>query len=170
MSLSIRQQVQPAVIMADMQSQEAWIISQQPLSPLTHVTQTPSLVISHLHIPIVKLQQQTMAPFIMQQQPHRAPVIMVHRFCNMAQAILSSQEQLIFMPPAHFSIFIVQRGIIIPVMPGMVAGMTVPMPGIIIPDIIPEFIGFMVAVVISSLLTFPSTAWRQPDVTGRGSL
>lgn len=49
-------------------------------------------------------------PFIMQLMLHIPPAIIVQRFCNVAAAISSSQLQWIFMPPAHFSIFIVQRG------------------------------------------------------------
>jgi len=124
-------------------------MSQQLLSPLTQVMQTPSLVISHLHMPIVRLQQQTMAPFIMQQQLHLEPAIMEQRFCSMEQAILSSQLQVIFMPPVHFSIFMVQRGIIKPFMAGVGAGMPAPMPGIIMPE---DIIGFIVAVAMVKLL------------------
>jgi hypothetical protein len=120
------------------------------------VTQTPSLVISHMHIPIVMLQQHTMAPFIMQQTLHFELAIIEQRFCSMLQAILSSQTQVIFIPPVHFSIFIVQRGIIMPVMAGFIAGMLAP-----IPDIIPV-IGFIVAVVMVKLLGPVSTVWREP--------
>jgi hypothetical protein len=112
--------------------------------------QTPSLVISHMHIPIVRLQQQTMAPFIMQQTLHFELAIMEQRFCNMLQAILSSQMQVIFIPPVHFSIFMVQRGIIMPVIAGFIVGMFAP-----IPDIIPV-IGFIVAVVMSNSLVLIS--------------
>jgi hypothetical protein len=49
-------------------------------SPLVHVMQTPFAVISHLHMPIIRLQQQTIMPFIMQQQLHMPPIIVVHRF------------------------------------------------------------------------------------------
>ncbi|HWY87514.1 MAG TPA: hypothetical protein VNX28_12350 [Gemmataceae bacterium] len=165
MSFIIRQQVQPAAIMVDMQSQQAWIMSQHALSPLTQVTQTPSLVISHLHIPIVKLQQHTMAPFIMQQQLHLAPAIMLHKFCNIPQAILSSHEQVIFIPPLHFSIFMLQRGIIIPVMAGAAAGMALPIIGLPMAGIIiPVLIGFMVAVVIIGLL-----CWSPPSYCHLGS-
>ena len=128
----IMQQVQPAFIMAVMQSQQAWIMSQQALSPLVQVMQTPSSVISHLHMPIVRLQQQTIMPFIIMQQLHMPPAIIVQRFCIMLQAILSSQVQVIFMPPVHFSIFIVQRGTIMPSWPGHV-GIVAPCP---CPDII----------------------------------
>ena len=96
--------------MADMQSQQDWIMSQQALSPLVQVMQTPSLVISHLHMPMVRLQQQTIMPFIMQQSEHMPPWSIIHRFCIMLHAMGSSQEHMIFMPPAHFSIFMVQRG------------------------------------------------------------
>jgi hypothetical protein len=106
----ITQHVQPAFIMQAMQSQQAWIISQHFASPLVQVRQTPSLVISHLHIPIVRLQQQTIMPFIMQQQLHMPPASIVHRFCTMLQAILSSQEQVIFIPPEHRSTLTVPRG------------------------------------------------------------
>jgi hypothetical protein len=86
-------------------------------------------------MPIVRLQQQTIMPFIMQQQLHMPPASIVHRFCTMLQAILSSQEQVIFMPPEHFSIFMVQRGTII-MLGGKVAGVPragVPVPGAPIP-------------------------------------
>jgi hypothetical protein len=56
-------------------------------------------------------------PFIMQQQLHMPPWSIVHRFCTMLQAILSSHEQVIFMPPLHFSTFMVQRGTVIQFMP-----------------------------------------------------
>ena len=60
------------------------------------------------------------------------PASMVQRFCIMLHAILSSQVQVIFMPPVHFSIFMVQRGTIRKlagtdegdIMPG------IPMPGV----------------------------------------
>ena len=120
----------------------------QHLSPLVQVMQTPSLVISHLHMPIVRLQQQTIMPFIMQQQLHMPPAIMEQRFCSMVQAILSSHMQVIFMPPAHFSIFMVQRGTIMPVMAGVGVGMPAPMPDIIIPE---DIIGFIVAVAMVKL-------------------
>ena len=74
---------------------------------------TPSSVSSHLHMPIVMLQQQTIMPFIIMQQLHMPPAIMVQRFCIIVAVILSSHLHVIFMPPLHFSIFIVQRGTII---------------------------------------------------------
>ena len=104
------QQVQPAAIMVHMQSQQAWIILQHSASPDVQVTQQPSLVVSHLHMPMVRLQQQTIMPFIMQQQEHMPPWSIMHRFCIMLQAIGSSQAQVIFIPPCTFSIFIVHRG------------------------------------------------------------
>jgi hypothetical protein len=136
-----RQQVQPAFIMPAMQSQQAWIIAQQWSSPLVQVTQTPILVASHLHMPIVRLQQQTIMPFIIAQQLHIPPAIMVQRFCSMVAETLSSQVQLIFMPPGHFSNVMVQRGTITmfpaagaalgpPIMP---VGPAIPIPGIPIP-------------------------------------
>jgi hypothetical protein len=108
----ITQQVQPAFIMQLRQSQQAWIISQHLLSPEVQVTQTPLSVISHLHIPMVRLQQQTIMPFMVMQQLHMPPCSIVQRFCIMLHAIWSSHEQVIFIPPWHFSNFIVQRGTI----------------------------------------------------------
>jgi hypothetical protein len=107
------QQVQPDLIMADMHSQQAWIIEQQALSPLVQVRQMPSSVISHLHMPMTRLQQQAIMPFINMQQPHMPPASIVHRFCIIETAILSSLVQWIFMPPSHLAIFTVQRGTII---------------------------------------------------------
>ena len=106
----ITQQVQPAAIIVLMQSQHAWIILQHSVSPEVHVRVHPSLVISHRHMPMVRLQTQTIMPFIMQQQEHIPPCSIMHRFCIMLQAMGSSQLQVIFMPPVHFSIFIVHRG------------------------------------------------------------
>jgi len=108
----IRQQVQPAFMQAVRQSQQPWIISQHALSPLVQVITQPSFVISTLHAPIVRLQQQTIIPFIMQHTLHIPPAIMVQRFCIMAQAVGSSQVQVIFIPPATFSTFMAQRGTI----------------------------------------------------------
>jgi hypothetical protein len=137
----ITQQVQPSLSMQARQSQQHWIISQHLGSPLVQVMQTPSLVISHLHMPMVRLQQQTIMPFIMQQTVHMPPAIIVQRFCTMLQAILSSQLQVIFMPPVHFSILKVQRGTIIQLV-GIPVGLPIvglPMPGIDMPCIpIPE--------------------------------
>jgi hypothetical protein len=88
---------------------------------------------------MVKLQQQTIVPFIIMQQLHMPPDKSVHRFWTMLHASLSSQEQMIFMPPVHFSIWKVQRGTMsqfIPALPP--AGCPTPgaaMPGATIPDI-----------------------------------
>jgi hypothetical protein len=68
-----RQQVQPAFIMQPRQSQHDWIISQHLASPLVQVTTMPLSVISHLHNPSDRLQQQTIMPFIIMQQLHRPP-------------------------------------------------------------------------------------------------
>ena len=122
----IMQQVQPAFMQATMQSQQPWIIASHALSPLVQVTQQPSLVISTLHAPIVRLQVHTIMPFIMQHTLHMPPAIMVHRFCIMVQAAASSHVQVIFIPPAHFSTFMVQRGTI--TMFGAIVGIPVPMP------------------------------------------
>jgi hypothetical protein len=104
------QQVQPALSMLVMQSQHAWIISPQALSPLVQVTHTPASVISHLHMPMVRLQVKTIMPFIIMQQLHIPPASILQRFCTMLEAILSSQLHVIFIPPVHFSILNVHRG------------------------------------------------------------
>ncbi|MGE5755181.1 MAG: hypothetical protein ACM35G_05620 [Planctomycetaceae bacterium] len=78
-------------------------------------------------------------PFIIIQQLHMPPAIMVQRFCIMPLAILSSLVHMIFTPPSHFSIFIVQRGNIIMFMAvGIVPGVGIvpaPMPAVLIPGI-----------------------------------
>jgi hypothetical protein len=82
----IRQQVQPDFIIVIMQSQQLWIIAQQAASPLVQVTHTPLSVISHLHMPIVRLQQQSIMPFIIMQQLHMPQLSMPHRLCIIVQA------------------------------------------------------------------------------------
>jgi hypothetical protein len=133
-----RQQEQPPLSMQLMQSQHALRISPQLLSPEVHVMVKPLAVISHLHIPIVKLQVQTAMPFIIMQQLTMPPAIMLQRFCIMVQAALSSQVQVIFIPSVHGSSFIVHRGIMshccAPV--GMLMGVVMPpdaMVGMFIP-------------------------------------
>jgi hypothetical protein len=128
--------VQPAFIMADMQSQHDWIISQHLASPLMQLMTQPSLVISHLHMPMVRLQQQTIMPFIMQQQLTMPPPSMVQRFCIIEQATGSSQLQVIFIPPVIFSIFMVQRGTIMKFgAAGVAVGAPIPgVPGMVMVD------------------------------------
>jgi hypothetical protein len=151
MPFIMMQQVQPAVIMALMQSQQDWIMAQQSLSPLVQVMHTPSLVISHLHRPIVRLQQHTIMPFIMQQQLHMVPASEVHRFCSVVAAILSSQTHVTFMPPVTFSNFILQRGIIAMFI-GIMPGMGVPIPGVIMPGMpMPMFVGFVSVFIMTTV-------------------
>ena len=81
---------------------------------------------------------QTAMPFIIMQQLTMPPAIMVQRFCIMVQAALSSQVQVIFMPPVHFSIFMVQRGIMSHCAPvGMLIGMVPvePIAGMFMPSV-----------------------------------
>jgi hypothetical protein len=155
----IRQQVQPAFRQAIMQSQQPWIIAMHAGSPLVQETTHPSLVISVLHMPIMRLQLQQTIPFIMQQHEHMPPASMVHRFCIMARATASSQTQVIFIPPDIFSTVILQRGTIIMFgamgavpMPGIVDIPGMPMPGIPIP----------VRSIIIVLVMFP-TPWLTPS-------
>jgi hypothetical protein len=93
------QQLQPEFFIVFMQSQQAWIMAQQSLSPLMQEMQTPSLVMSHLHMPIVRLQQHTIMPLAMQQTLHMPPTSMEQRFCIILHASLSSQEQVMRIPP-----------------------------------------------------------------------
>ena len=93
-----------------MQSQHAWIMSQHALSPLVHVKHTPSLVIVQSHLHMQRLHWHISMPFIVQHKLNIPPAIILHMFCRVAVDTSSSHEQVTFMPPAHFSIFIVQRG------------------------------------------------------------
>jgi hypothetical protein len=120
MPFIIMQQVMPGIIIEFMQSQQAWIIFSQFLSPDVQVIMQPMSIISILHMPIMPmLHMQQHMPFIIMQQETIPPAIMLQRFCIIMAAVLSSHMHVIFIPPAHFSIFMVQRGII---MPGMLAG------------------------------------------------
>ena len=133
-----------------------------PASPLVHVMMQPSLVMSHLHMPIIMLQLQTIMPFIMQQQLHMVPARELHRFCSVVAAIWSSQMQVIFMPPVHFSIFMVQRGIMATFIGIMVcAGML----GVIMPGML-MVVGFITVFI----MTFDSLQERisPPDGPSRG--
>jgi hypothetical protein len=128
------QQVHPDLSIVAMQSQHDSIMALHLGSPLVQVTVTPSLVMSHLHMPMVMLQQQTIMPFMVMQKLHMPPAIMVQRFCTMPAAVASSHTQVTFMPPLQRSILNLQRGTIIQlVIVGMDEGM--PMPGVPMPDI-----------------------------------
>jgi hypothetical protein len=104
------QHMQPAFMQAIMQSQQAWHMAAQASSPLVQVMQTPCLVSVHSHLHIDMLHWHSIMPFIMQQQLHMLPAIILHMCCNVAAATSSSHVQVIFMPPLHFSIFMSQRG------------------------------------------------------------
>jgi hypothetical protein len=102
--------MQPAFMQAIMHSQQDWHMAAQSSSPLVQVMHTPILVSVHSHLHMQRLHWHIIMPFIMQQQLHMLPAIILHMFCKVAAATSSSQVQVIFMPPLHFSIFIVQRG------------------------------------------------------------
>jgi hypothetical protein len=115
-------------------------MAQHSLSPLVQVIVTPSSVIVHLHMAMTMLQQQAIIPFIIIPQLSIPPAIIVQRFCIMPAAILSSLVQVIFIPPAHFSSFMVHRGTIImftpagiadgpPIMPVPIAAPPIASPG-----------------------------------------
>lgn len=145
--------MQPAFMQAIMQSQQAWHIAQQSSSPLVQVMQTPILTSVHSHLHIDKLHWHIIMPFIMQQQLHMAPAIILHMFCKVAAATSSSQRQVIFMPPLHFSIFIVQRGTMHICMPlGAMPGIAPPLIGE--PIELPEPI---IALSIIIMLAMPKT-------------
>jgi hypothetical protein len=94
-------------------------MSQQALSPLVQVKHTPSLVIVQSHLHMHRLHWHIIMPFIVQHMPNMPPAIILHMFCKVAAAISSSHMHVTFIPPLHFSTFIVQRG-------------TMHMPGIIV--------------------------------------
>jgi hypothetical protein len=81
---------------------------------------------------MVKLQQQTIVPFIIMQQVHMLPCSIVQRFCTMLRAILSSHMQVILHPPLHFSILNVHRGTIIKLAKAGIA-VAVPIVGVLMP-------------------------------------
>jgi hypothetical protein len=114
--------------------------------------QTPSSVVSHLQWHIVMLNEQTVIPFMMQQQVQRLPAIMVQRFWSIPAETLSSHAQTIFIPPLHFSNVIVPRGTIIMLVPaGAVAdGPTTPVgPAMLTPAIPARSIITAVAIRVS---------------------
>ena len=123
--------------MAVTQSQQAWHIISQVLSPLVQVITQPISVISQVHAHIVMLHEQTIWPFIIMQQPHRPPLFIIIICCSIMAAVLSSHTQVIFIPPGHFSRVIVQRGSIMPgiagdiIMPGVIDGIMLVWPGVI---------------------------------------
>ena len=104
------QHVQPAFTQAHTQSQHAWIMSQHALSPLVQVKHTPSLVIVQSHLHMHRLHWHIIMPFSVQHRLNIPPAIILHMFCSVAADVSSSHVQETFMPPAHFSTFIVQRG------------------------------------------------------------
>jgi hypothetical protein len=147
-----------------MQSQQPWIISQQALSPLVQVRTQPSLVISHLHMPMVRQQQQTVMPFIMQQTEHMPPAIIVQRLCIMAQADGSSHTQVIFMPVEVFSTLKVHRGTMtmfgVPVgIPPVIGEEPIPMPMPGIPVVVRSII---IALVMIDLRAY-GKGWSPPN-------
>jgi hypothetical protein len=118
------QHMQPALMQAVMHSQQAWHMAQQSSSPLVQVMQTPIFVSVHSHLHMARLHWHMVMPFIMHEQLHMLPAIILHMFCSVAAESSSSQVHVIFMPPLHFSIFIVQRGTMhICMLPGAATGM-----------------------------------------------
>lgn len=143
----IKQQQHPAFMHPMMQSQHAWIIAQHAASPLVQVMQHPFAVISHLHIAIVMLQQHTVMPFMVQHIEHMPPAVIAHRFCIIVHAAGSSHSHVTFIPPAHFSTFIMHFGTIIMftdagIMPEPIGMFPVPIPGIIVRSIIIALVMF----------------------------
>ncbi len=85
-------------------------MAQQALSPDVQLMQQPSLVYSHLQIPIVKLHWQQVMPLHVQQQLQRPSASILQRFCRVPRATSSSQRQWILQPFEVFSNSTVQRG------------------------------------------------------------
>lgn len=154
--------MQPAFMQAIMQSQQAWHMAQQSSSPLVQVKHTPIFVSVHSHLHIDMQQLQTIMPFIMQQQLHMLPAIILHMFCKVAAVMSSSQVQVILNPPLHFSIFIVQRGTMhICMAPGMLASMA--------PPVIELPIGFIMLLSIIIMLVIPKLLRGVPKPTAARS-
>lgn len=138
MPFIIMQQVQPGIIMAHMQSQQAWIIFMQLASPLVQDIMQPISIISILHMPIMPILHMHIGmPFIMQHIDTMPPCIIMQRFFIISAEDLSSHIMAHFIPPAIFSIFMVQRGIMVPfiiplieeapgIMPGIMPAMGMP--------------------------------------------
>jgi hypothetical protein len=89
-----------------------------------------------------------------QQQLTMPPASMPHRFCIMLHAVLSSQTQLIFTPPVHFSNLKVQRGTIIMLTPAGV--MLVPVVGLDMPGRVMPVRSIIIALDIDSSFSDPS--------------
>ena len=60
----VMQHMHPHSIIVIMHEQQSWIILQHCASPLVQVIIMPSMVISHLHMPIIILQVIMVMPFI----------------------------------------------------------------------------------------------------------
>lgn len=111
----------------------------------------PISAISIVHIPIIpRLQQQQHIPFIIMQHEHIPPCVIMQRFFSISAAVRSSQVQIMRIPPAHFSIFIMQRGTIIPPMDPVAADPIIP--GIIDPmGIVPPIMDIGIIIPIAGM-------------------
>ena len=142
-----------------MQSQQAWIIFIAIASPEVQVIMQPMSIISTLHIPIDMLHMHIGMPFIIMHIPIIPPAFIMQSCCIIAAAVLSSHIHMTFIPPAIFSIFIVQRGIIMPLMPDIEG---IPLIGIadIMEGIPPMFMPIMFGIIIPirSLIMVPVMA------------
>lgn len=153
MPFIMRQQVQPAFIMAVMQSQQAWHISQHLASPLMQVMQQPSSVVSQRQLHMQRLQLHIIMPFMVQQRVHIPPASDMHMFCIMLVDIASSHSQVIFIPPLQCSSVILQRGTIIPIIGELIIGEPIDMPLIIGLPIMPLIVpaaGIIIVFIIES--------------------
>ena len=121
----IMQHMHPGIIMHDiMQSQHAWIIFSHLGSPLVQVIFIPMSIISILHVPIIPhMHEHIIMPFIMQPIEHIPPCIIMHICCIIVADAWSSAVHVTIIPPGHFSIFMVQRGAIMPgIIPPIIEG------------------------------------------------
>src|ERR1700722_322563 len=114
-------------------------------------------VISILHMPIMPmLQQQQHIPFIIMQHEHIPPAIMLHKFCIIMAEVLSSQVQIIFIPPAHFSIFIMHWG----TMPDMLGEPPIIGPAIGIPIMPPPIPAVPIPIIRSLVIMFMAISFQ----------
>jgi hypothetical protein len=154
------QHMQPAAMHLVMQSQQAWHISQQLLSPLVQVKQTPFLVFVHSHLHKHRLHWHIIMPFIRQQQLHMPPASILHMFWSVVADISSSQSQCTFIPSLHCSNRMVQRVTMhmpgAAVAPGMPIGDCVAIGPIIID------LSIIIVVIVSLSLVISGQAGRSP--------
>ena len=152
--------MQPAFMHLLRQSQQACTMSQQALSPLVQVKQTPSSVVVHSHLHMARLHWHMTMPFIRHEQQHMPSASILHMFCSIVQATSSSDEQVIFIPPVHFSRLMVQRGTMhmLPIAGDIVGMAGMGEPGIV--PVAPAIVERSNIIIVDIKVTPLSGAWQ----------